>query len=170
VGQALPYGRDVVRGCARSKTADPSRTFQPGERTRAGGSGGRQPPDLAVEPAPVGFSGVGLREIRQIPHAGVWEARVVRLMEALGYPASARAGRGRAQRIGSTGNRGKDRTMGLLGWALVFLLVALIAAAFGFGGISVAAAGVAKVLFIIFVVIFVVLLIAAFLGAGAVAA
>ena len=60
--------------------------------------------------------------------------------------------------------------MGLLGWALVFLIVALIAAAFGFGGIASAATGVAKVLFFIFIVVFVVLLITAFLGAGAVAA
>ena len=60
--------------------------------------------------------------------------------------------------------------MGLLGWALVFLIVALIAAAFGFGGIASAATGVAKVLFFIFIVVFVVLLISALLGVGAVTA
>jgi uncharacterized membrane protein YtjA (UPF0391 family) len=60
--------------------------------------------------------------------------------------------------------------MGLLEWALIFLVVALIAAAFGFGGIASTAAGVAKVLFFIFIVVFVVLLITAFLGVGAVAA
>ena len=65
---------------------------------------------------------------------------------------------------------GKGHIMGLLGWALVFLIVALIAAVFGFGGIASAAAGVAKVLFFIFIVVFVVLLITAFLGVGAVSA
>jgi uncharacterized membrane protein YtjA (UPF0391 family) len=57
--------------------------------------------------------------------------------------------------------------MGLLGWAVVFLIVALIAAAFGFGGIAATAVGIAKILFFIFIVIFVVLLIMALLGAGA---
>lgn len=57
--------------------------------------------------------------------------------------------------------------MGLLGWAIIFLIVALIAAAFGFGGIASAATGVAKVLFFIFIVVFIVLLITALLGVGA---
>ena len=60
--------------------------------------------------------------------------------------------------------------MSLLGWALVFLVISLIAAVFGFGGIASTTAGVAKVLFFIFIVVFVVLLITAFLGVGAVAA
>ena len=37
----------------------------------------------------------------------------------------------------------------MLGWALTFLVVALIAAALGFGGIAGASAGIAKILFII---------------------
>jgi uncharacterized membrane protein YtjA (UPF0391 family) len=49
--------------------------------------------------------------------------------------------------------------MGLLHWALVFLVVALIAAVLGFAGIAAAAAGIARILFIIFIVIFLVLLI-----------
>jgi uncharacterized membrane protein YtjA (UPF0391 family) len=52
----------------------------------------------------------------------------------------------------------------MLRWALFFLVISLIAALFGFTGISVAAAGIAKVLFFIFVVItlvFVVLAISA---------
>jgi uncharacterized membrane protein YtjA (UPF0391 family) len=61
----------------------------------------------------------------------------------------------------------KGYTMGLLGWALIFLIVALIAAAFGFGGIASASAGIAKVLFFIFIVVFLVLLISALLGVGA---
>lgn len=56
--------------------------------------------------------------------------------------------------------------MSLLGWALIFLVVALIAAAFGFGGIANTSAGIAKTLFLIFVVIFIVLLVMNFLRAG----
>lgn len=49
--------------------------------------------------------------------------------------------------------------MTLLKWALIFLVVSLIAALFGFTGISAASADIARVLFFIFLVIFVVLLI-----------
>jgi len=45
----------------------------------------------------------------------------------------------------------------MLRWALFFLVVSLIAALFGFTGISVAAAGIAKVLFFLFIVITVIL-------------
>ena len=41
----------------------------------------------------------------------------------------------------------------MLRWALIFLVISLIAALFGFTGISVAAAGIAKVLFFLFIVI-----------------
>ncbi|HGF0883902.1 TPA: DUF1328 family protein, partial [Legionella pneumophila] len=34
----------------------------------------------------------------------------------------------------------------MLTWALIFFIIAIIAAAFGFGGIAVAAAGIAKIL------------------------
>jgi uncharacterized membrane protein YtjA (UPF0391 family) len=47
----------------------------------------------------------------------------------------------------------------MLGWALTFLVIALIAAALGFTGIYVAAASIAKILFFIFLVLFVVSLI-----------
>ena len=49
--------------------------------------------------------------------------------------------------------------MSLLKWALIFLVVSIIAAVFGFRGIAAASADIARVLFYIFVVIFVVLLI-----------
>jgi len=49
--------------------------------------------------------------------------------------------------------------MSLLKWALIFFIVSIIAAIFGFGGISAAAADIARVLFFILVVIFVVLLV-----------
>ncbi len=48
----------------------------------------------------------------------------------------------------------------MLGWALTFLVVALIAAVFGFGGIAIASAGIAKILFFVFLVLFAVSLIA----------
>lgn len=57
--------------------------------------------------------------------------------------------------------------MGLLGWALVFLVVALIAAALGFGGVASASAGIAKAIFFVFLVVFIALLVMNFLGAAA---
>lgn len=47
----------------------------------------------------------------------------------------------------------------MLHWALVFFLIALVAAMFGFGGIAVASAGMAKILFFLFLVVFLVTLI-----------
>jgi uncharacterized membrane protein YtjA (UPF0391 family) len=44
----------------------------------------------------------------------------------------------------------------MLRWALVFLVVALLAAVLGFGGIAGDAAWIARVLFFIFIVIFLV--------------
>lgn len=44
----------------------------------------------------------------------------------------------------------------MLDWSITFLVVALIAAVFGFGGIAVQAAGIAKVLFFLFLVLFVI--------------
>jgi len=41
-------------------------------------------------------------------------------------------------------------------WALIFLAIALIAGIFGFGGIASASAGIAQVLFFIFLVLFLV--------------
>ena len=51
----------------------------------------------------------------------------------------------------------------MLHWALVFLVVALIAAVFGFGGIASTAAGMAQILCVIALVLFVVSLLAGFL-------
>jgi uncharacterized membrane protein YtjA (UPF0391 family) len=48
----------------------------------------------------------------------------------------------------------------MLGWALAFLVIALIAAVFGFGGIAAGAAGIAKILFVVFLILFVVSLLA----------
>jgi uncharacterized membrane protein YtjA (UPF0391 family) len=49
--------------------------------------------------------------------------------------------------------------MSLLKWALIFFLVSIVAAVFGFTGISVASADIARILFYIFLVIFLVLLV-----------
>lgn len=44
----------------------------------------------------------------------------------------------------------------MLYYAVVFLVIALIAAIFGFTGIYVAAAGIAKILFFLFIILFLV--------------
>jgi uncharacterized membrane protein YtjA (UPF0391 family) len=56
---------------------------------------------------------------------------------------------GRLQRIMIGGDR-------MLHYAWIFLILAIIAAIFGFGGIAAAAAGFAKVLFFIFIALFVI--------------
>jgi uncharacterized membrane protein YtjA (UPF0391 family) len=48
----------------------------------------------------------------------------------------------------------------MLRYALLFLIVSIIAALFGFGGISAAATEIARVLFFIFIVLFLAMLIA----------
>jgi uncharacterized membrane protein YtjA (UPF0391 family) len=47
----------------------------------------------------------------------------------------------------------------MLRWALIFLVVALIAGVLGFGGIAGASMGIAKILFFVFVVLFLVSLV-----------
>jgi len=47
----------------------------------------------------------------------------------------------------------------MLYYALVFLLIAILAAVFGFGGIAVAFGGIAKILFFLFIVLFLVSLV-----------
>lgn len=47
----------------------------------------------------------------------------------------------------------------MLYYSLVFLIVALVAAALGFGGIAGASIGIAKILFFVFIVLFVVSLV-----------
>jgi uncharacterized membrane protein YtjA (UPF0391 family) len=53
----------------------------------------------------------------------------------------------------------KQRRQGMLKLALFFFMISIIAGVFGFTGISAATAGIAKVLFFIFIVVFVVLLV-----------
>ena len=52
-----------------------------------------------------------------------------------------------------------QRRMIMLNWAVTFFVIALIAAVFGFTGVAVAAAGVAKLLFVVFLVLFLVSLV-----------
>jgi uncharacterized membrane protein YtjA (UPF0391 family) len=47
----------------------------------------------------------------------------------------------------------------MLYWAVVFFIIALVAALFGFTGVEVAAASVARILFMVFLVLFVISLI-----------
>ena len=54
----------------------------------------------------------------------------------------------------------------MLYWALVFFVVALIAGLFGFTGIYVAAAGIAQILFFVFIVLLLVSLLAGGLRRG----
>ncbi|MGI4747148.1 MAG: DUF1328 domain-containing protein [Janthinobacterium lividum] len=53
--------------------------------------------------------------------------------------------------------------MDLLRWTLIFLVIALVAAVFGFGGVAASFATIGKILFFVFVVLFVISL---FFGRG----
>ncbi len=56
----------------------------------------------------------------------------------------------------------------MLKLALFFLVISLIAGLFGFGGISTAAAGMARILFFIAIILFVVFLVVALLAGRAI--
>jgi uncharacterized membrane protein YtjA (UPF0391 family) len=56
---------------------------------------------------------------------------------------------------------GREGKVAMLKWAVIFLIIALVAALFGFTGIASASAGIAKILFGIFLVLF---LAAVFIG------
>lgn len=43
----------------------------------------------------------------------------------------------------------------MLSWALTFFVLAIIAGVLGFGGIASASAGIAKILFVVFIILFV---------------
>ena len=51
--------------------------------------------------------------------------------------------------------------MGLLKWALICLLISLVAGAFGYTGLARGAGQLSKILFLIFLVLFIVILILA---------
>ncbi len=54
----------------------------------------------------------------------------------------------------------------MLYYAVVFFIIALVSAMFGFTGIAVASAGIAKLLFYVFLVLFIVSLIAGLMRRG----
>lgn len=54
----------------------------------------------------------------------------------------------------------------MLHWALIFLIVGLIAGAFGFRGVASTATEIAKILFFLFIVVFVILLLISLLSGG----
>lgn len=55
----------------------------------------------------------------------------------------------------------------MLHWTLIFLVVALIAGALGFGGVAATSAGIARVLFGIFLVLFLISAVVQVLGGHA---
>ena len=44
----------------------------------------------------------------------------------------------------------------MLSWAVTFLIIALIAAVLGFGGLAGTAIGIAKIIFFVFIVLFII--------------
>ncbi len=54
----------------------------------------------------------------------------------------------------------------MLYWAVVFFLIAIVAAIFGFGGIAAGAVSIAKILFFIFLVLFIASLLAGLIRRG----
>ena len=55
----------------------------------------------------------------------------------------------------------------MLYWAIIFFVVSIIAAVFGFGGVAAEAKGIARILFIIFIILFIISLISHFARGGA---
>ena len=47
----------------------------------------------------------------------------------------------------------------MLGWAITFFIIAIIAAALGFGGIAGSAVAIAQILFVIFLILFLISLV-----------
>ena len=54
----------------------------------------------------------------------------------------------------------------MLGWAVTFLIIALIAALLGFGGIAAASAGIAKFFFFVFLAICIIFFLFGWRGRG----
>lgn len=66
--------------------------------------------------------------------------------------------------MASANSRKEDNSM--LYWALVFFIVSIVAAVLGFGGIAATTAGIAQILFYIFLVLFLVSLITGLVRRG----
>lgn len=75
------------------------------------------------------------------------------------YPPSSHLGPGHPvghRRIGHEVKPHQKNHYIMLSWAITFLVIALIAAVLGFGGIAGTAVGIAKLLFFVFLILFVV--------------
>jgi uncharacterized membrane protein YtjA (UPF0391 family) len=53
----------------------------------------------------------------------------------------------------SHGGQARKGGLPMLYWAVVFLVIAIIAGLFGFGGIASASAGIAQILFVVFLIL-----------------
>lgn len=71
-----------------------------------------------------------------------------------------------ARRLRRPGPRISASEVVILSWAIAFFILALVAAFFGFGGIASSAAGIAKVLLVLFVIGFIVSLVLGWRGPG----
>ena len=56
----------------------------------------------------------------------------------------------------------------MLKYAIIFALISLVAGALGFGGVAASSAGIAKILFGLFLILTVIFIVLAALGVGAV--
>jgi len=92
---------------------------------------------------------VGCLELSRIYRINGIEAAVSRSTGALSH-----------RQFSPTLKRAKDAAM--LYGALLFLIVAIVAGALGFGGIASTATGIARVLFVIFLIVFLVMTVANF--------
>jgi uncharacterized membrane protein YtjA (UPF0391 family) len=61
-------------------------------------------------------------------------------------------------------NESLYKEVAMLEWALIFLVIAIVAGLFGFRGIASTATGIAKVLFFLFIVMFFIFLIMSMFG------
>jgi len=116
-------------------------------------------PNEENSPIRIGLSTLD-RHQRQNP-AGVRRLRIVRAPQTTtqSISKSAEVPRGTNRRVLRYGSgHSEERMMSILKWALIMLVVSIIAGLFGFTGLSAASADVARILFYIFAVIFLVLL------------
>lgn len=100
-----------------------------------------------------------LRDDRQAqPVPGLHEPRaVVRDHEVEDFRSAIHPGArsGAIQRVKHHRNL-KPKELIMLSWAITFLVIALIAAVLGFGGIAGTAVGIAKIIFVVFLILFVI--------------
>jgi uncharacterized membrane protein YtjA (UPF0391 family) len=84
------------------------------------------------------------------------KTKISRSAREVRYPLVDRETAGSAGEANTQSKNLRVRSLVMLHWALVFLVIALIAGVLGFSGVYVAASGIAKVLFFVFLVLFVI--------------